>query len=353
MGFSINAGGEVKEGRGCWAMSFHTGGLVWLQSWGASPDWKAQTKRVPERIWRSSLAVRKAFLLGFMFGDGYAHDGLGYSVINLCQRSLLEELWLLFRTVGVDASKIRGPFASDKKGHVSFKMKISGAMMFTVFGWGRECKLRTSSLGYPPWWVAYRNKDKLKAQSKSDLAIIWKLKKKGKTSISAYKLAQMGVTDAYDHDAVSHVTSRGVRVPVYTLSVDDPSHQYVAQGIISKNSTESAIVHDAEQEILNFIPFGRWGHGTGIVHEGYDSLMLEVPEDQAEYATGVVEHAMNRDVPGFGVKFTAKAKVVKAWYEPACGPCSKKKDPVTKKGKKVKLTWTGAGYRCSSCGYTE
>lgn len=118
-------------------------------------------------------------------------------------------------------------------------------------------------------------------------------------------------------------------------------------------AAESAIVHDAEQEILNFIPFGRWGHGTGIVHEGYDSLMLEVPEEHAEYATGVVEHAMNRDVPGFGVKFTAKAKVVKAWYEPACGPCSKKKDPVTKKGKKVKLTWTGAGYKCGNCGYTE
>jgi DNA polymerase I-like protein with 3'-5' exonuclease and polymerase domains/uracil-DNA glycosylase len=117
-------------------------------------------------------------------------------------------------------------------------------------------------------------------------------------------------------------------------------------------AAESAIVHDAEQEILNFIPFGRWGHGTGIVHEGYDSLMLEVPEDQADYAKGVVEHAMNRDVDGFGVKFTASAKIIKAWYEPACGPCSKKKD-AKGKGKKVKLTWTGSGYKCKECGYTE
>lgn len=106
-------------------------------------------------------------------------------------------------------------------------------------------------------------------------------------------------------------------------------------------ATESCIVHESEFEIMNFIPFGKYGHGTGMVHEGYDSIMVEVPAEHAEYAKGVVEHAMNRSAKGFGVKFTAKAKIIGSWYSPICK---------NKACKKKQLLWkSGGGYVCPMC----
>lgn len=112
-------------------------------------------------------------------------------------------------------------------------------------------------------------------------------------------------------------------------------------------SSEAAIMHEAGFEICNFIPFGKWGPGTGMVNQNYDSIIVECPASQADYTKGVIEHAMNRTADGFGVKFTSKAKIVHSWYEPIC---KNRECVVNGKQSKAKLNWSGWGYRCPLCG---
>lgn len=79
-------------------------------------------------------------------------------------------------------------------------------------------------------------------------------------------------------------------------------------------SPASAIVHEAMFDATSAIPFGRWCPKTGLVHQGYDSMLLEVPRSQAAWAAGVLKECMTRKVPCFpDMLFTADAKVGATW----------------------------------------
>lgn len=66
----------------------------------------------------------------------------------------------------------------------------------------------------------------------------------------------------------------------------------------------AAVVHKATFDIMQHIPFERWGPGTGLVQQGHDALMFEVP---ASHAPVVVEQNEK-----------TKQWKVKQWCEPGC-----------------------------------
>lgn len=79
-------------------------------------------------------------------------------------------------------------------------------------------------------------------------------------------------------------------------------------------SGAAAHMNLATEELLQEIPFERWGPGTGLICQVHDSLVLEVPEGEAEYAAGVLERCMNRAYEALpGVRLTAKSKIGKSW----------------------------------------
>ena len=72
----------------------------------------------------------------------------------------------------------------------------------------------------------------------------------------------------------------------------------------------------ATLRIVEEIPWGRWGPHTGLINQCHDSLVIECPEDQAEYVSKVLEEALNQTHPGLaGVVFTASADVGMSWKE--------------------------------------
>lgn len=58
----------------------------------------------------------------------------------------------------------------------------------------------------------------------------------------------------------------------------------------------------------NLIPFFKWGPNTGLIQNGHDALVFEVPEKLAPVLTPQVEEAMEVRVKGLDVTFTASAK---------------------------------------------
>ena len=305
---------RLSEQTGCFQLTCHKGATEWLRSIGADPAWKAHTKRIPESIWRADLAARKAFLRGLLDADGYSSPD-GAVSLHLCQHQLLQDTMVLARTVGIEGS-ISGPYASDKKGHESFRLDLNGSQTFASIQWGRECKLRTSQVGLAPRFECKRVQADLDPTCDSDRVIKSRIKTSATPSVSPYVLARMGAEDLYDHDAISSVNSRRIFVPVFTLEVDDPDHQYVVEGVISKNSAGAHIIHESTFSLLDEIPFEKWGPGTGLISQVHDALYVECPESEAQWVAKTIEKHMNRDVKGLdGVTFSAKAKAGKNWGE--------------------------------------
>jgi hypothetical protein len=129
------------------------------------------------------------------------------------------------------------------------------------------------------------------------------------------------------------------------MSVDDEDHQYVAEGVISKNSAGAHIIHDSTFDLLDAIPFGKWGKGTGLINQCHDAVVFEVPMDHEEFrplddkgkpdedkrefkwcppgctctankVARMIKEAMNRKVPGLdGVVFSATPEIGLYWNE--------------------------------------
>ena len=73
------------------------------------------------------------------------------------------------------------------------------------------------------------------------------------------------------------------------------------------------LVNLAIAEFVARVPSGYAGHGTGLVHDGHDSLMAEVPENDAERVATIMLECMTQTVPWTTVPFTASCKIGQNW----------------------------------------
>lgn len=101
-------------------------------------------------------------------------------------------------------------------------------------------------------------------------------------------------------------------------------------------SAGSHIIHESTFDLLNVIPFKKWGPGTGLISQVHDALYVEAPCDHGQYrgqdaefgwcppgcrcqanqSAREIEKAMTRSVKGLdGVEFSAKAKIGANWGE--------------------------------------
>lgn len=78
------------------------------------------------------------------------------------------------------------------------------------------------------------------------------------------------------------------------------------------------IVHMATEKVLEVMPFAKWGHGTGLIQQGHDALLGEVPDSEVENVEAIFENDMSLTVKQFpNVVFSVKPKSGKTWYEAA------------------------------------
>lgn len=77
------------------------------------------------------------------------------------------------------------------------------------------------------------------------------------------------------------------------------------------------LTHLATFRALEAIPFGRWGPGTGMIQQGHDSIVFEVPEAEGERTARLLEECMTVDGREWGlpVKFEGEAKVGMTWKD--------------------------------------
>lgn len=251
---------------------------------GVTAKEKAHTKRVPPWIWPSNLPTRIHFLRGLLDADGCV-GGDGEVRLQLCQRELLQEVWLLARTCGVTGS-IYGPIKADRKGHMSWVLILNSRQSWTHLGWGRAGKqLRTGQLA--PHWVARDALgDRRFPRCTSHQVLSSRIRLGGSTS--PYTVEAMGGTheELYDYTTITKIEPIG-KEPVFTLMVEDPQHRYVAEGVIAKNSTGADVVSLANRRVVEQLltPWQKkLRKGEVLLQLGqiHDELLFEVPERLAE-----------------------------------------------------------------------
>lgn len=285
----------------------------WLRlgyCWGET----AHTKRVPAAIWTASLSARKAFLRGMLDADGAVlHDTPN---IHLCQRELLADLQMLFRTVGVDAV-LRGPYVDGTA--VSWRLDMSPGQLHAVFRLGTPRMPEITRMPVPAG-VLRASEQSLRAlqlSSKSQQAIRNRVLRGGPantyTLLHLYDVAKRAPPQVYATRTLVRKVAIGREESTYTLSVDDPGHRFDSEGVISKNTAAEvvklAMLHCDEDPRLKEL-------GAEMTMQVHDELLHEIPTDAAEEGDKrvreIMEHPFERDI---GVPLTVGGGAAGNWYE--------------------------------------
>jgi uracil-DNA glycosylase len=78
-------------------------------------------------------------------------------------------------------------------------------------------------------------------------------------------------------------------------------------------SAEADIMGPATVRVRNAVPPTAWSPTSGTVGQFHDAILLEVPEDRADEAAGILTENMNVTVPGWAIPITSTAKVGMDW----------------------------------------
>lgn len=285
-------------------LTVYSKGLVeFLARIGINTQANASTKRVPDFVFRSPLSARKAFLRGVLDADGYhGSDGATNPSIHLCQRKLLADLWLLFRTIGVEG-KLRGPYSY--KGHTSYRLDLIGGMLSRVLPFAKCRFVHAPGMHAPAFVVSAFLSEVSPSQliQHSHHVLYSRLKHGGAASI--YTLAEIlksaGVQlsiPLYTWSSLKEKSALGAIEETFTLAVDDPLHRFDSEGVISKN-TASDIVKIAMLHVDEAIK--REGLKARLLMQVHDELLIEAPKQEAERAAELLrremESAVELDVP--------------------------------------------------------
>jgi hypothetical protein len=281
-------------------LTIYSKGLIeFLAGIGVNTMANAATKRVPEFVFNSPLASRKAFLRGMLDADGYAGgNGATNPSLHLCQRELLADLWLLFRTVGVE-SKLRGPYIY-QNGRLSHRLDLIGGQVGRLLNYS-ECRtIHVPGMQAPAFLISAFLAEV--PSSKFGLGahrVLYSRMKKGGTT-SVYTLAEM--LQAADHQlslplyawsCLREKRELGILEETYTLAVDDPLHRFDSEGVISKN-TASDIVKLAMLRVSETLR--REKLKARMILQVHDELVFDVPKKEVKATSEVVKAAMENAV---------------------------------------------------------
>lgn len=76
------------------------------------------------------------------------------------------------------------------------------------------------------------------------------------------------------------------------------------------------IVHEITFKLLEEVPFAKWGHGTGLVEQGHDALVFEVPEDKRTWMRDLLHEGFRYTTPAFpDMPFKGKPKMGRNWKD--------------------------------------
>lgn len=223
-----------------------------LQRLGLDFRWRHHTKRIPWRLCCSSIAQRKALVDGLFASDGCKTEE--QFMWHMCQPDILRDLQRLLRTLGFDSTLYAAP---DGK---SYRLVVCATQDFAWF-MGYPLKEQAGRIGPGRWndrrmvpsilcqrFVSWQQShggpspDLPSKRRQSDMTLMSRLRHGGSVSFSTFEslASDYGYTEyqTWDDYLEAHEITDIVSLPpenCYCLSLEDESHCYDTDGLISHN----------------------------------------------------------------------------------------------------------------------
>lgn len=282
-GFKDDSYGGVhfrKTSRGMYELTFESSRMTKiLEEYGLKFGTTAHTKRIPSKVWTASAQARRDFLEGLWRSDG----GRGYGQLrrlHMCNKELLKEVQIMASSLGFDSALAKTPtgwrlsMVERGKNKKPVRRYPTAALKKFV---GSVSRKRYSDTNQ---FVT----DKRNFKSGKDI-----------TQFVAERILEKNAprSEIYRFDRIKSIRVLESEEMTYTMSVDDPLHQFVADGVIHKNSAFHCLLWSIIQiqKILT-----KQGMKAKLVGQIHDSLLGDVPTSELRDYLEIIERVVTVDL---------------------------------------------------------
>lgn len=252
-----------------------------LKKFGLLPGLNAHTKKIPKSIWKMSSSMKRDFLWGIWLSDG-ARRKEANRFLHMCNKKLLKEIQILSSSVGYDTYLKR-----TKDGHLLRFMSIN-----------REYR---TSRKFPKstFKRAIKGTTIPKYNPNNNETITDRRTYTSEENVN-HLLAERVINqinpdfEFYRYDTIKNITILKEEADTYTMSVDDPLHQFVADGVIHKNTAFHILLHT----LIKVAKIGRKKNWlTKFITQIHDSGLQDLyPPEQKKIIT-TVNRIVSKDIP--------------------------------------------------------
>lgn len=256
----------------------------------------AHDKRIPSRVFTASFEQRRQFVKGLFDSDGSKNWGW-----HMCNGDLLHDLQTLLLSMGV--------FSRWHKCKDAYILNITSLKEFaSLVGRERLISKCQQSRMIVPDYMASRFVEKYRSGElryfrkgilPTDRTIICKLRKRGPVGYLKFVelCDQFGwdvwkEDDFYPYKKVKSIRSLG-ESEVYCLSVEDSSHQFITNGVVSHNcipadtfapSQDGKVISTLRNLVGKRVQFAKDERGTA--HKGVPVFRGKLPCAMVEFLSG-------------------------------------------------------------------
>lgn len=279
-----------------------------LESYGFKFGVTAHTKHIPEAVWKATPQQQRDFLEGLWKSDG-ARIQWQERNLGMCNKILLREVQILSASVGFDSHL--------KKTSEGWKLSFSWR------GFNKKASRhypksaihrQVLSIDLNSYGKLHRNQwitDKRNFLSGNDM-----------TQYVGERIIEKNSNGAiYRYDTIEKITILPQNETTYTMSVDDPLHQFVADGVVHRNSAFHCLLWC----LIRVMKLLRKYHmRTCLIGQIYDSLLADVAKGELKDYAEITEQVMTVDIMRHWswiiVPLEAELEVAppgKSWFEKA------------------------------------
>ncbi len=286
---------------------------LFLKSKGFVFGWTSHTKRVPASIWTASLQEQRDFMEGLWLSDG-CREGASLRTLHMANRPLLKEVQKLSSALGFD-SILKGI-------HLRFHWKEFNAKS--------PRKYPAEAITRQVRSVRRENYDNQCEYITDHRAFSQAKKGVNPSQYVAERLLSRNCKDPliYRYDRIRSIKVLNKEETTYTMSVDDALHQFVADGVVHKNTAFHCLLWSLT-ELQREIEQRRMR--TKIVGQIHDSLLADVPEDEIQDWLNLSREVMTKRI-GKHWEWLNIPLEIEAELTPVNGSWDEKKSWVNKDG---------------------
>ncbi len=243
----------------------------WLQTYGYHSNMTAHTKRVPESVLTGTKKQQASFMEGLWLADG-SRGYADYRSLHMCNKELLNDVQILLYGLGYDTHV----------GKTSTGYKLTLNSMSTNHSRRKMPKLVLDRLCVGKE-ILYDGTDNTSITDRRNLAGT-----KDVTQPIAERIIQRvhkEIPEFYRYDTVKKIEIQETYDTTYTMMVEDELHQFVADGVICKNTSFHLLLYT----IIEFYKeCKRRKLKTLIVGQIHDSLIIDVPVGELEEVKEII-----------------------------------------------------------------